>query len=286
MALRVHEHVTVLAALALIPIVCAHSPVAAQGTSRLFPSRDQMPRLLAAPREPVTGAKFVWNNDSPNEYGAGFDGEVAFGASVPIYLIAGNDGFNGLTIGVDAGVFGRFTLENNARELITTDWIFALPLTLRAGGNWYQFRYHHISAHLGDEYSARFNAEAEDYGRDALEMTVFRQATPEAGFYGGLNWSYNVHPDNAQRFIIRVGAQVEAQNREAALMPYGAVDVQWEQDNDWEPRLNLQVGMRLPELRGRRMVRLAVEFFAGPSAQGQFHEEHVRHLTFGIYIDP
>ena len=50
--------------------------------------------------------------------------------------------------------------------------------------------------------------------------------------------------------------------------------------------MNLQIGMQLPEFKGRRMVRVAMEFFAGPSAQGQFHEEQVRHLTFGMYIDP
>ena len=286
MTSRVRERCCASAVIALILIACVQSPIAGQGTSRLFPRRAHLPRLLAAPREPVIGAKFVWNNDSPNEYGTGFDGEVAFGVSLPVYLLAGNDSNSGLTVGVDAGVFGRFTLENNARELITTDWVFALPLTLRRGGNWYQLRYHHISGHLGDEYSARFDAEAENYGRDAFELTVFRQATAELSFYGGVNWSYNVHPDAAQRFITRVGAQVEDRNSQAALKPYGAVDVRWEQDNDWEPRINLQAGLRLPELDGRRMIRVAIEFFAGPSVQGQFHEEHVRHLTFGMYIDP
>lgn len=226
MILRVHERSNASAILAFVLSVCMAAPIGAQSTSRLFPSRDPLPRLLAAPREPVIGAKFVWNNDSPNEYGAGFDGEVAFGTSFPIYLIAGDEVQNGLIVGVDAGVFGRFTLENNARELITTDWVFALPFTLRRGGNWYQVRYHHISGHLGDEYSARFNAEAENYGRDAFEMTAYRQATPELGFYGGVNWSYNVHPDHAQRFITRVGAQFESRSGDGAVFPYCAVDVQ------------------------------------------------------------
>jgi hypothetical protein len=267
-------------------IVCIQGHVAAQSTARLFPAGDHLPRLLAAPREPVTGAKFVWNDDSPNEYGSGFDGEVAFGVSIPLYLISGRTVQHGLTVGVGAGVFGRFTLENNARELITTDWVVALPFTLRRGDNWYQFRYHHYSGHLGDEYSSRFSVEAENIGRDAVEITAFRQAAPELGFYGGFSWSYIVHPDSAQRFVTRVGAQVEPRSRGGALVPYGAVDVQWEQDNDWEPRMNLQIGVRLPEFKGRRMMRIAMEFFAGPSAQGQFHEEHVRHLTLGIYIDP
>lgn len=262
------------------------SDLVAQTSSRLFPAREMMPRLLGAPREPVTGAKFVWNNESPNEYGVGFDGEVAFGGTLPLYLLSGSDVQDALVIGVEAGVFGRFTLENNARELITTDWVFAVPVTVRRGGDWYQFRYHHLSGHLGDEYSARFDATAENFGRDALELTAFRRVAPGLGVYGGINWSYNVHPDNAERFILRTGLQVETPSDDGPILPYGAVDVQWEQDNAWEPRMNVQIGLRLPELEGRRLVRVAAEFFVGPSAQGQFHDEHVRQVTFGVYVDP
>jgi hypothetical protein len=193
---------------------------------------------------------------------------------------------DGITVAVEAGVFGRFTLENNARELITTDWVFALPITMRRGGSWYQLRYHHMSAHLGDEYSARFSAEAENVGRDALELNVLRDITPVMSVYGGVNWSYNVHPEDAERFIARLGIQVEERDGAGRLEPYGAVDVQWQQDNRWEPRMNVQVGVRLPELRGRPTMRFAMEFFAGPSAQGQFSDKHVRHLALGIFIEP
>jgi hypothetical protein len=278
--------VIVATILALSTTAWIQDDAVAQGLPRLFPPRDHMPRLLAAPREPVTGAKFVWNNESPNEYGAGIDGEVALGASLPLYLIAGETIRDGLSVGAEAAVFARFTLKNITKDLITTDWVFAFPFTLHRGGNWYQLRYHHLSGHLGDEYIARFEAEAENFGRDAVDVTAFRQAAPTVGFYGGVNWAFNVHPKGARRFTVRVGAQVEARNGDGALIPYGGVDAQWEQDNEWEPRMNLQLGVRLPELGGRRVVRVAVEFFAGPSAQGQFHEEHVRHLTLGIYIDP
>ena len=286
MAAMVPVNHVVWASFILLAVVGKNDPMVAQSTSRLFPSRDHIPRLLAAPREPVSGAKFVWNNDSPNEYGSGFDGEVALGTSLPLYLLVGDNVQNGFTVGAEAAVFGRFTLTNITRDLITTDWVFAFPFTLSRGADWYQFRYHHVSGHLGDEYKERFDAEVENFGRDAFEVTAFRQIAPTLGIYGGVNWSFNVHPNSARRFITRLGAQVEARDGDGALLPYGAVDVQWEQDNDWEPRMNLQLGLRLPKLQGRRLVRVAVEFFAGPSAQGQFHEEHVRHLTFGMYIDP
>ena len=92
---------------------------------------------------------------------------------------------------------------------------------------------------------------AENFGRNSFEVTAFRRVAPELGLYGGVNWSYNVHPDNAESIIVRTGMQVETSNRSNVVLPFGAV-----------------------------------KFFAGPSAQGQFHEANVRHLTFGMYSDP
>jgi hypothetical protein len=149
-----------------------------------------------------------------------------------------------------------------------------------------QVRYHHTSSHLGDEYIDRFDAAVEDYSRDVAGFTMLYQATETFAVYGGGNWAFNVHPVGAGRFLLRAGAQAEATNRTRAFIPYGAADVQWQQDNDWDPRLNVQVGVRLPEVRGRRPLRVAMEFLAGPSPQGQFREQHVRHFTLGLYIEP
>jgi hypothetical protein len=143
-----------------------------------------------------------------------------------------------------------------------------------------------MSAHLGDEYIARFDAEVGDYSRDAADFTAFYQATPTFGMYGGGNWGFNVHPDGSGRLLLRGGVQAKARNSGRPFRPYGAADVQWAQDNLWEPRLNVQLGVRLPDIAGRRSLRLAVEFLAGPSPQGQFRAENVRHLTLGFYIDP
>lgn len=261
-------------------------PLSGQEQSRFFPNQEYMTRVLAAPRTPVTSAKIVYNWDGPSEFGNTGEGEVALAASLPLYLIVGNNLDNGLVVGVEGAVFGRFTLTTITRDLITTDWIFALPFTWHFGKHWLQFGYHHTSAHIGDEYIARFDAVIGDYSRDVTDFTAFYQATESFGVYGGGNWAFNVHPTGARRLLVRAGAQAETQDSDRTFLPYSAADVQWEQNNAWEPRLNLQVGVKLPRVRGRRSLRLAMEFLAGPSPQGQFHAEHVRQLTLGLYIDP
>jgi hypothetical protein len=272
--------------LALVSCLAAPSHLNAQEESRFLPSQAYMARVLAAPRAPVTSAKLVYNSDGPSEFGNTFEGEVALAASFPLYLIAGSNLQDGLVVGAEGAVFGRFTLTTITRDLISTDWIFALPFTWHLGAHWLRFGYHHTSAHIGDEYIARFDAPIGDYSRDVMDLTAFYQATESVGLYGGGNWAFNVHPTGSRRWIVRAGAQTEARDSERAFLPYGAVDVQWEQNNAWEPRMNVQLGVRLPELGGKRALRLAMEFLAGPSPQGQFREEHVRQLTLGFYINP
>jgi len=272
--------------LMLLATMTVPQGITAQGVKRLFPSRDYQVRLLAAPRAPATGAKLVFNTDAPSEFGNTVDGEVALGVSVPIYLISGTSPKDGLVVGMQGAVFGRFTLTTITRDMISTDWIFAVPLTWHLGDNWLRFQYHHTSAHIGDEYIERFNAEIDDYSRDAADFTGFYQASPVLGLYGGGNYAFNVHPTGSRRLLLRAGAQAESTRSYGALSPYFAVDVEWEQNNEWEPRMNIQLGVRLPDIAGGRSLRLALEYLAGPSPQGQFRHESVRHFTLGFSIDP
>ncbi|MFC1639138.1 DUF1207 domain-containing protein [Gemmatimonadota bacterium] len=281
-----HSHSGFTALLSLVACLAAPIALAAQGETRFFPSQEFLARVIAAPHSPVTGAKLVYNSDGPSEFGNTVEGEVALAASLPLYLIAGSGLRDGLVVGAEGAVFGRFTLTTITRDLISTDWIFAVPFIWHLGEHWLRFGYHHTSAHIGDEYIARFDAEVADYSRDVTDFTAFYQATESVGLYGGGNWAFNVHPTGSRRLLVRAGAQAETRNTTRALLPYGAVDVQWEQNNSWEPRLNVQVGVRLPKIGGRRSMRLAMEFLAGPSPQGQFHEEHVRQVTLGLFIDP
>lgn len=271
--------------LAAVWYLAAPFSLTAQNETRLLPPQEYMARVIAAPRSPVTGVRLVYNSDGPSEFGNTVEGEVALAASLPLYIISGSSPDDALVVGAEGAVFGRFTLTTITRDLISTDWIFAIPFTWHIGTHWLQFGYHHTSSHIGDEYIARFDAEVGDYSRDVTDVTAFYQATESVGLYGGGNWAFNVHPTDSRRLVVRAGAQAETRGSTKALLPYGAVDVQWEQNVAWEPRMNLQVGVRLPNAGKGRALRLAIEYLAGPSPQGQFREEHVRQLTLGFYID-
>ena len=135
--------------------------------------------------------------------------------------------------------------------MISTDWIFAIPLTWHLGNHWLRFCYHHMSSHIGDEYIVRFDAPVGDYSRDAADFTAFHKVSPGLGVYGGGSWAFNVHPKGSGRLLARAGVQAESSRPSGATVPYAAADVQWDQNNDWEPRLNMQIGIRLPDYAAR-----------------------------------
>ncbi len=257
----------------------------AQKPRWLLPSREYLPKLVGGPRNPVTQAKLVLVTESVNRFADVAEAEVALGASVPGFLLKGHTLQDALVFGIEAAVFGRFTLETTERDVISTDWVVLVPLVLRRSNHWFRLAYHHISSHLGDDYINRFRAEPRNYGRDAVDGMAYLQVLPQLAVYGGVNVAYNVHPDDARRWTLRLGNEFKTTATDGNFIPYGALDFQLEQDNGWEPRVDVQLGAWFPKLDGRRVVRGGIEFLTGPSPQGQFYGMNAAEISLGVWVE-
>ena len=255
----------------------------AQDTRRLFPARELMPTLAAAPRDPVTKAELLYVADNPDALGDGVEAELSLGITLPVYLLAGHTDQDGLVVGIEGGAFARFGLQITERELINTDWIFAVPLVWHRGDHWLRLRYYHTSSHLGDEYGRRFEVDGDNFSRDAVDALGYLRPVSMLGLYGGLGFAYNVHPEDSRPWTVRLGAEVAPRHDESPLLPYAGVDVQMEEDNDWDPRLNVQAGVWLPRVAGRRAIRLGLELLTGPSPLGQFQGQHTTQIALGAF---
>ena len=261
------------------------SEAVGQEASWFLPDRESLPSLLAGPRDPVAHAKFVMTFQSPTRFDPGLEGEVSLGTSLPVFRFAEDDASDALVIGVGGAVYGHFSLQTLERDLMSTDWIILVPVVWRREDHWLRVAYHHISSHLGDDYAKRFNVTAIDYGRDAADATVYLRPHAAIGVYGGVNVAYNVHPDSAGRFTLRLGAEIDPDMPNDRFTPYGAVDVALEQDVSWEPRVNVQFGARFPRLGSRRLIRMGMEFQTGPAAQRQFYDRRSTQISLGIWLD-
>jgi hypothetical protein len=265
-------------------LVAAPIVLAAQDVQRFFPDRSLLPRLVAAPREPVTAAKLVWAFDTPSRFGSVFEGEADLGASLPLLLLAGTSSEDAVVLGVEGGVFARFNMETVERDLITSDWLFTVPLVIHRGAHWLQARYFHTSAHLGDEYIERFEVERIAYARDALETIAYFSPARGTGFYGGIRWSFRVDPPEHKRWALRAGIEFEP-SKAGTFRPYGAGDLEFDQQYGWNRRMNVEVGLRLHMSEDRPTIRIALEYLRGPSPQGQFDGGHTNQLALGVSVD-
>ena len=131
-------------------------------------------------------------------------------------------------------------------------------------------------------YARRFEFPGINFSRDSGDLFYFHQTGETSGIYGGVRYSYNPHPQESKRWVVRGGAQAEAPELGRPFRPFAAADVEWDQEAGVPARLELRAGVWLPEIGGRRVMRLSLGYLTGPSPLGQFHG--LQTTQFGISL--
>jgi hypothetical protein len=267
--------------LTLLTLLPAWGELRAQARAEALPVGERLPVFLAGPREAVASASLLGVSRNPNRLGTGVEAEVSLGHSLPVLRLNGITAAGHVLVGIEAAVYARFGLQIVEREMVGTDWLFAVPALWVSERGWVRLRYYHSSSHIGDEYSRRFDEPGVDFSRDALDLFLFSQLFEVLGLYAGVRFGYNVKPEDSRRWVLRGGLQGEGRERGQTLRPYLAGDIEWDQDAG-DPRLELKMGMWLPERAGRRRVRLSLGLLAGPSPLGQFQRGRTLQLSLGV----
>ena len=253
----------------------------AQQEPRLFPNGAPFPRTKAGPLEPTLAARLILPFRSPTRFGEVVEGETAIGASVPVLRILGDRQRGMVVVGAEAGVVARFNLETQERDLISSDWVFTVPVVLQRGGHWLRARYYHTSAHLGDEYMQRFDVERVPYARDALDVLGYWRATEWLGIYAGGRWAFRIDPPEHARNAVRGGVELDDPSVDP-LRFFIAADIELDQHVRWRPRVDARLGMWLTAAGARPSARIEAGFVTGPSYQGQFADGRAAIATLGL----
>lgn len=267
-------------------MLASHGALAAQTPDWLFPERDLVPDLLAGPRDPVNKGQLLMVTDEPSAFGDGVSAEVAVGATLPVLLLAGTTGEDALVVAMEGAAFARFTPHVTILELVNTDWFFAAPIIWHRGRHWVRLRYVHTSSHLGDEYGRRFGQEGVNFSRDGAELLGRAQLLSTLGAYAGARYDVNVHPEESERWVARLGTELAPAGYGTTWRPYLACDLTMEKDVGWDPRLAVQIGLWLPPAAGGRSLRLALELLTGPSPLGQFQGRNTTQIGLGLRLQP
>jgi hypothetical protein len=277
-----------------------------EGRDSWFPDAEYFPRPMASVREPAFAVRVVWSTvfrerTDPAERTA-FDpqggdgletelqGEAALGGNVRIWQpMQWADG--GLTLGVQAGVFGRFRLEVSSNDLVASDWIVALPAEIARGPWSGRLRLQHWSAHVGDELIEQ-GVERIDFTTETLEALVAYRSG-DFRIYGGgslvvrssLENEVQLGPAFSDDVLIRIGA-------DARLHPWardditvdGGVDWLSSDRTGWAGQLSVRLGLAVRD--GTHKARLSGIYHRGPSPMGQFFLTNERFWGIELFLEP
>lgn len=246
--------------------------------------------LIANPRDPIYSIGYRHGDNALN---ANQIISISFGDIFPIFRWYNVGPMNGaLQIDISAGVWGAFDISPEATpdgewaELITTDYILAIPITY-AFDKWaFRFRVYHISSHLGDEYMVNHpTVKRLNPSFEAIELFSSYQATEEVRLYFGPGFVVNSDPSYRLKPVyLEYGTEIRLmkfQHHYHRLYgsPFFALDVQNWQETHFQFNVTTQLGYEWSKLQGAgRKVRLFGEYHNGFS-EGQFWKDRTSYWT-------
>jgi hypothetical protein len=248
-----------------------------------LPRGDVFEPLLADPKTPQFYASL---RDFETPGGDTTIGAVGFGETFGLWRQHGVRAGDGLQLGISAALFAQFDMLTESDDLINADYIFGVPLTWRAGANSVRLRAYHQSSHLGDEFLLGNQPERINLSFESLELLLSRDQGRMRAFLGG-EWLFHVdQPESLERWGAHGGLEWRAHDSFLGLgRPVAGIDVKSWEEHEWDLDVAVSVGLERGSRRpGERRVRWMLDFYDGHSPYGQFFEDEVRYVGFGIYV--
>lgn len=282
LASRIALPASIAAALATIPAggsaqtPADEPPAAAESGPRWFPENPAFAPLLAAPREVDLRAGIIAADrpDRDDFEGTNAEADVAIGRSFQVIGLLGGvaDPWH-LTIGFETGVFARFFLETDQKDLINLDFRVGVPMGVRKGPWEGRLTLLHMSSHLGDDFLSRFDLADQvlnQVTRDGFELLLARRFEPGIRLYAGSDLNFHVN-SGVERTALRWGSEWDPAPAEKLpgwqLWPFVATDFQVASTTDEVAGTGIAgLALRLRDTT----IRLQARGHFGPSALGRF----------------
>ena len=202
-------------------------------------------------------------------------GLVALGVTVGLWrLTQPREDFE-LQIGAFGGVFSQFNLDTSSADLINSDFLVGVPLTLRWGAFSSRIRLFHQSSHLGDEFILENpGVDREDLSFETLDG-LFAVEGKWWRLYGG--GGYIVRSDNdLDPGLLQWGVELFGPNLPwegpggSHLRPIFGADFNSLEERGWDVTTSLKGGMEWGVVDTTRRVRLLFVYLDGFIPFGQF----------------
>jgi hypothetical protein len=212
---------------------------------------------------------------------------VGVGDSFGLVRFGGPSAGEGVQLDVMGTIFAQFDLGAPSNDLINTDYIIGAPLTFRRAGFSIRTKLYHQSSHLGDEYLLRDSGvERENLSFESIEVIV-SQEIGALRVYGGGERLFRREPATVAGKVLHGGAELRTQ-RDAPAQLIAGVDLKATERHDWSPATSARVGIEVRRSGAAghpgRLVMFVLELYEGPSPYGQFFQDDISYLGFGVHL--
>ncbi|MGH8608805.1 MAG: DUF1207 domain-containing protein, partial [Gammaproteobacteria bacterium] len=159
-------------------------------TAGWLPKAALFEPLIADPRWPHFSGTVQFYQDDDE---LGTVGAANLGAALPLY------GWRGMgldwQVGLHAGVFSIFDLNEDSSDLVNSDFLGGVPLDARYGPVSAQLRIFHQSSHLGDEFLLRNRVNRINLSYEAVDLKLSLKPLDWLRVYAGGGAIIRSEPD-------------------------------------------------------------------------------------------
>jgi hypothetical protein len=247
----------------------------------VFPGGLLFRPLIADPRWPHFGASWqhYFGDRQFNDLAA-----VSFGESFAFY----RDRIGGAwwEVGLQAGVFSVFDIDSESFDLVNTDYLVGIPVSLRYQDFSAQFRLYHQSSHLGDEFLLRTRTNRINVSYEAIDLRLSYEIADVVRLYGGGGYLFDQTPSNLDQFSVQYGLELTSPwpSRPSRWRPIAAVDVKQHEENNWNADISARAGIEIDGVLLTRKLQILLEYFSGYSPNGQFYKDKVQYFGIGTHF--
>jgi opacity protein-like surface antigen len=255
----------------------------AQPTSHWLPRGLLFDPLHADPRWPrmsVAYRRFIGSGQFENVAAPNIGGMVS------LYRWAPSGGAQ-WEMGFQAGVYSVFDLNATSNDLLNVDYNVAIFSNYRKGNLSGLLRVTHQSSHLGDEFVLKSNVARIELAYEQLDLKLSYDLFEWMRLYGGGGVLLRSSPADMGRVSTQFGLEFTSPSTywNGRLRPVAYADFQINERTQWSVARSLMTGVEFENLRlDGRTVQLLLEYFGGPSPDGQFYTQHVQWFGVGIHF--
>jgi opacity protein-like surface antigen len=194
-------------------------------------------------------------------------------------------------IAIQAGVFSIFNMDapSGSMDLVNADYTVGLLTSYRTGPFSGFIRLHHQSSHLGDEFilNSQTPINRINLSFEEVDVKLSYELTSWFRIYGGGGILVDRDPGSLGRGTSQVGTELTSPWTfwGGKVRPVSYADFQANERSNWRVASSVMAGLQFENARiGDRRLQLLVEYFSGPSPNGQFYTQNTEWIGIGVHL--